>query len=94
MPIAVRADAVEELVAIGYHLHSKFWQELAVKGASQIEAAYRQDDVSHAIYADHAHFPDRSIRASCRAIPAAAPSSSNNSLILSASIAARIVVMM
>src|SRR5437763_7128372 len=75
-----RADAVEEPVAIGYQLHSKFRQELAVKGPGQIEAAYRQDDVGHAIYADHAHLSEKSIRASCPAIHSAAPISSNNNL--------------
>src|SRR4051812_19896377 len=76
-----RADAIEEPVTIGYQRHSKFRQELAVKGPGQVEAAYRQDDVGHAIYADHAHLSKRCIRASCRAIPYAAPVSSNNNLI-------------
>src|SRR5262249_7096341 len=52
-----RANPVDELVAIEYQLHSKLRQELPIECAGQIKAAYRQDDVGHAIYADHAHFP-------------------------------------
>jgi hypothetical protein len=47
------ADAVEEFVAVKHGLHSKRRRELAIKGAGLIEAAHRQDDVSHAIYSDH-----------------------------------------
>src|SRR4030081_2194055 len=44
-----RADAVEQLIAVVDRLHAELGQQLAIELASDLEAADRQDHVSHAV---------------------------------------------